>query len=295
LVAPGSSLDQEAVSKLALWPGLNTPFVMSIVVLAVGATVGMLVPLVQKGSTASIGESVFDRVYDSVIGSAKRVTSVAQSGSLPAYVAVVIAIVGAAITVSLVTGGDLPTITRFSESWVQVVIAALTVAFTLGVVMVRLRFTAALLLGGVGFGVAMLFVLHGAPDLALTQLLVETLTIVVFLLAMRRMPRDFSPSSQWAPRSARVAAAVFIGIAVPLFAANVVASRTADSVSEEYVARSLTEAGGRNVVNVILVDFRGFDTMGEITVLALAAMGVANLVRMASRERRSKTSERVVS
>ena len=295
LVAPGSSLDQEAVSKLALWPGLNTPFVMSIVVLAVGATVGMLVPLVQKGSTASIGESVFDRVYDSVIGSAKRVTSVVQSGSLPAYVAVVIAIVGAAITVSLVTGGDLPTITRFSESWVQVVIAALTVAFTLGVVMVRLRFTAALLLGGVGFGVAMLFVLHGAPDLALTQLLVETLTIVVFLLAMRRMPRDFSPSSQWAPRSIRVAAAVFIGIAVPLFAANVVASRTADSVSEEYVARSLTEAGGRNVVNVILVDFRGFDTMGEITVLALAAMGVANLVRMASRERRSKTSERVVS
>jgi multicomponent Na+:H+ antiporter subunit A len=88
---------------------------------------------------------------------------------------------------------------------------------------------------------------------------------------------------------------VFIGIAVPLFAANVVASRTESSVSEEYVARSLTEAGGRNVVNVILVDFRGFDTMGEITVLALAAMGVANLVRMASRERRSKTSEGVVS
>ena len=168
---------------------------------------------------------------------------------------------------------------------IALVIAALTVAFTLGVVMVRLRCTAALLLGGVGFGVAMLFVLHGAPDLALTQLLVETLTIVVFLLAMRRMPRDFSPSSQWAPRSIRVAAAVFIGIAVPLFAANVVASRTESSVSEEYVARSLTEAGGRNVVNVILVDFRGLDTLGEITVLVTVAIGVRALL-LIGRERR---------
>jgi multicomponent Na+:H+ antiporter subunit A len=294
LVAPGSSLDQTAVSKLALWPGLNTPFVMSVVVLALGATLGMVVPLVQKGSTSSLGEGVFDRLYDATLVGAKRITSVAQSGSLPAYVAVVIAIVGAAVTTSLIAGGDLPTITRFSDSAVQFVVAALTVAFTGGVVMAKLRFTAALLLGGVGFGVAMLFVLHGAPDLALTQLLVETLTIVVFLLVMRRMPREFSPASQWAPRTVRVAAAVFIGITVPLFAANVVSSRTAGSVSEEYISRSLTEAGGRNVVNVILVDFRGFDTMGEITVLALAAMGVANLVRMASRERRSKEKSELV-
>lgn len=288
LVAPGSSLDETAVSKLALWPGINTAFVMTVVVLVVGTTLGMLVPLVQKGSTESIGEGVFDRLYDGIILSAKRITSVAQSGSLPAYVAIVIAMVGAAITTSFISGGDLPTVNRLSDSFVQLVVGALTVVFTIGVVTTKLRFTAALLLGGVGFGVAMLFVLRGAPDLALTQLLVETLTIVVFLLAMRRMPKKFSVSSQWVPRPVRIAVAVFIGVAVPLFAANVVASRTAESVSQEYIARSLTEAGGRNVVNVILVDFRGFDTMGEITVLALAAMGVANLVRMASRERKLK-------
>ena len=79
-----------------------------------------------------------------------------------------------------------------------------------------------------------------------------------------------------------------VGVAVPLFALAVHGAGGNSSVSEEYFARSVDEAGGRNVVNVILVDFRGFDTMGEITVLAVAALGVANLVRAAERQRREK-------
>ena len=78
---------------------------------------------------------------------------------------------------------------------------------------------------------------------------------------------------------------------MPLFAMRVVGARTGESVSGEYFARSVEEAGGRNVVNVILVDFRGFDTLGEITVLAVAALGVVNLVRAAERMRRTKSSE----
>jgi len=146
------------------------------------------------------------------------------------------------------------------------------------------------LLGGVGYGVAVLFLMRGAPDLALTQILVETLSVVIFLLALRAMPREFAPTSRWNPKSLRVVIALAVGIAVPLFALTVFGARSAPTVSEEYFARSVDEAGGRNVVNVILVDFRGFDTMGEITVLAVAALGVANLVRAADRHRKSRAS-----
>ena len=81
-------------------------------------------------------------------------------------------------------------------------------------------------------------------------------------------------------------------VLVPLFAMAAAGARTAPTVAGEYVERSVGEAGGRNVVNVILVDFRGFDTMGEITVLAVAALGVVNLVRVAERQRRARGAER---
>jgi multicomponent Na+:H+ antiporter subunit A len=166
-----------------------------------------------------------------------------------------------------------------------VLVVTLTIVMAVALLVVPYRFTAALLLGGVGFGVAVLFVGYGAPDLALTQLLIETLTIIVFLLALREMPRRFAASSRWAPTSVRLVVSAIVGVAVPLFAAAVVAARRAPSVAGEYLALSEPQAGGRNVVNVILVDFRGFDTLGEIAVLVVAALGVANLVRMALRHK----------
>jgi multicomponent Na+:H+ antiporter subunit A len=130
--------------------------------------------------------------------------------------------------------------------------------------------------------------------LAVTQLLVETLTIVVFLLALRVMARTKTRPVSRFPQIMRMCVAAVIGVAIPLFVLAVRGARTAPSASEEYFARSVDEAGGRNVVNVILVDFRGFDTMGEITVLAIAALGVANLVRAAERHRRAGASVKEV-
>ncbi|KRO40591.1 MAG: hypothetical protein ABR58_07565 [Acidimicrobium sp. BACL19 MAG-120924-bin39] len=95
------------------------------------------------------------------------------------------------------------------------------------------------------------------------------------------------------PHTLRVTVALAVGIAVPLFAMAARNARTQPSAAQEYFARSVDEAGGRNVVNVILVDFRGFDTMGEIVVLAIAALGVANLVRAAEQHRRTAKSAKV--
>ena len=290
LVAPAASLDPAAAGKLVLWPGINTAFSISVVVIVLGAVAGWRAPLAATPSRGSRGERIFDTVYDAVLAVSKRVTSVTQPGSLPMYVGVMAALIAAAPIAALTIDGWFPAADFVDDSPLTLVIVALAGVLAIGTVLVPMRFAAALFLGGVGYAVAVLFAMRGAIDLALTQLLVETLSVVIFLLALRVMPARFSPSSDWNPRSLRVAIAAAVGIAVPLFALAVNGARVDPSVSQEYFARSVDEAGGRNVVNVILVDFRGFDTMGEITVLAVAALGVANLVRAAERERRNKAA-----
>ncbi|MFM8794663.1 MAG: hydrogen gas-evolving membrane-bound hydrogenase subunit E [Acidimicrobiales bacterium] len=286
LAAPAKSLDVAAKGKLLLWAGVNTALLISVAVIAVGAVIGWRAPLAVTGHRGSRGERTFDTVYDATLAASKRITRVTQPGSLPLYVTVTVLIVAAVAGASLITGG-MPAFDGFvADSPLTIAVTLLTVVVSVGVAAVSLRFTAAVFLGGVGYGVAVLFLMRGAPDLALTQVLVETLTIVIFLLAMRSMPRSFAPAPSWAPVPVRVAVSVAVGVVIPLLVMAVHGARTAPSVAEDYFARSVGEAGGANVVNVILVDFRGFDTMGEITVLAVAALGVVNLVRAAERHRR---------
>ena len=142
----------------------------------------------------------------------------------------------------------------------------------------RRRFTAVLHLGAVGYGTAVLFVLHGGPDLALTQFLVETLGLVIFMFVLRRLPSTFSARPLRLSRVVRMAVDLSVGAFVTVAVLVSSQARTAAPVSQAYLDRSLEEGGGSNVVNVVLVDFRGLDTLGEITVLAVAAMGIASLV-----------------
>ncbi len=142
------------------------------------------------------------------------------------------------------------------------------------------RLSAVAALGVVGYGVALTFVWFGAPDLAMTQFAVETLTVMVLVLVLYRLPR-FSRFSSRAGRlrDALIAGAVGVVMGSFALAAAVPAAR---HVSDYFVANSLLLARGRNIVNVILVDFRGLDTLGEITVLATAAMGVYALLKRRS-------------
>lgn len=283
LVAPSKSLDVNAVSKLALWPGINDALITSAIVIAVGAVIGWRAPLAQSATSAATGERVFDGLYDTTMRLAKRITAVTQSGSLPIYVGVTLLVAAGALVAGLVI--DAPRLTG-GVSWgspLEALVSIVAMVLAVGVAVARPRFAGALFLGGVGYAIAVLFAMRGAPDLATTQLLVETLTIVVFLLALRSMTQKTGTHVGWTPRVLRLGIAVGVGIVVPLFLLAARASRIRPSPAQEYFARSLDEAGGRNVVNVILVDFRGFDTMGEIVVLAVAALGVVNLVRRAAR------------
>jgi multicomponent Na+:H+ antiporter subunit A len=146
-------------------------------------------------------------------------------------------------------------------------------------------------LGIVGFGIALLFVLFAAPDLAITQFLVETLIVIIAALVLIRFPSG----TLRAPGSARIrlVAGSIAALGGALFAGLLMAvtSYPLDrTLTEFYEAVSYPEARGRNIVNVVLVDFRGIDTLGEITVLAVAATGVYALLRRARGKRADATA-----
>ncbi len=153
---------------------------------------------------------------------------------------------------------------------VALIIAVATVATA---VMHRQRLVSLILLGTVGLGVSLIFVKFSAPDLALTQLSVEVVTIILMLLALYFLPQE-SPreSGAWLrSRDAVIASAAGGGVALLVWA---VLTRPYETIADYFLEHSVPDGGGTNVVNVILVDFRGYDTLGEITVLGLAGLGI---------------------
>ena len=149
------------------------------------------------------------------------------------------------------------------------------------------RLAALVLMAGAGLASCISFVWLSAPDLAITQLLVETVTTVLLLLGLRWLPKrlkDVWPGGRtpWRVnlrRGADLAIAVAAGAGMSLLAYAVLTRPEPDTVSGEFIARAYPEGGGTNVVNVILVDFRSFDTLGEITVLAIVALTIFSLLR----------------
>lgn len=267
---------------LELWHGLTVALGLSALALVVGGALHLGregVGRFQAGlPRLSSGTEVYQATLGSTLRFADRVTGVVQSGSLPRYLQVTLVTVLALPGVALLSGPGLPADLPLAENPLQVVVAIVVVVAAVAAATTRRRFAAVLSLGGVGYGVAVLFVVQGAPDLALTQLLVETLVVVIFVLVLRHLPERFTRNPGRLSSASRAVIAGGVGLFVTAFALVAGGSRSEPSVSGELVARSLPEGGGRNVVNVIIVDFRGLDTLGEITVIAVAALGIASLV-----------------
>ena len=178
------------------------------------------------------------------------------------------------------------------EAPAHVPIAILLVILALAAAIVRRRFSGALFLGMVGYTMAALFVAQGAPDLALTQVAIETLTTVLFVLVLRRLPDRFATSPGAARRAVRIAIAAVVGGLVFLVTLSAAGVHPPTAVSDAMMELAYTEGGGRNVVNVILVDLRGFDTLGELSVLTAAAIGTVALARAGRRPGRAAPGER---
>ena len=142
--------------------------------------------------------------------------------------------------------------------------------------MVASRLGAALSLGAVGVGVSGLFVVQGAPDLVLTQLLVETIIVVGFVLGLRQLGRTF-PAIDRSWRAIRVVVAAFVGSVVVLGLAAATSAPTGQAPVARLQSDAVAKGGGNNVVNVILTDMRALDTLGEVLVLVTVALGIVAL------------------
>ncbi len=280
--AYASLVGVRAEDHLALWPGFTQALALSAVAIGAGFAlfwwrlrVEKLQDSMPKVASAQRG---YDRTVKGLLEGADAVTGFVQHGSLPIYLGVILLTMIVLPGVPLLSDGVMPDL-WFADSPMQVVVGFIMIVCACAAAVARRRFAAVLLVGAVGYGMAALFVIQGAPDLAITQLLIETLGVGVFVLAFRHLPADFVRPKFRRSQGAQIAIALLAGVFVFLFTLFAIGARTEPSISGEYLDKAYSEAGGNNVVNVIVVDFRGFDTMGEIVVLAVAALGVAALVR----------------
>lgn len=279
-----ASLDPGAGTHLTLWHGLGAPLALSALTLAVGALVfagrRTITAAQDRLAPRATGTDAYEATVRGVLRVAALVTRTLQSGSLPIYAAIILSTAAIVPGVALLSGSWWPGWPDSVGHAAHLPIAGLLVVGALAATLATRRFAAALLLGVVGYGMALLFVVQGAPDLALTQFAVETLSIVVFLLVLRRLPDRFERRPPAVGRLYRLSVSAAVGIFVAVMAIASSGARTEAPVSRGMSEQALPEGGGRNVVNVVIVDIRGLDTIGEITVLAAAGIGIVALTRV---------------
>jgi multicomponent Na+:H+ antiporter subunit A len=271
-----------ATYQLSLWHGVGLPLALSAVVLVAGTGVFLLRHRLRRARIGWVPLGNADRVYDAVVHGADmlslRVTGVTQRGSIPATQAVILSTLVLLPTAALAAGArDRPQF-RLWDSSLQLVVGLLIVAAALGATVMRNRLAGVLLVGLAGYGCGVIFALHGAPDLALTQFLVETLTLVVFVLVLRALPAEAPAENIKRHRWPRAAMALTVGATVTTLAVYAMAARTGTSVASVLPDAAYHRGHGANTVNVLLVDIRAWDTLGEVLVLLVAATGVASMV-----------------
>lgn len=288
LQAVASAADGGTVT-LVLWPGFKPALAVSAAVVLVGWLMhknGRRFEQIgrQRTPSASAAYVGFVRALNR---SADAVTGTLQNGSLPVYLAVILTtifgVVGAVWLPAVPASVDL----AIANSPVEVLLALIVIVAAIAVTRARRRMAAVLLLGAVGYGVAGVYVSFGAPDLALTQLLVETFTVALFAFVLSRLPRQFDAESTSLPRALRIGVSILAGSVVTGVALLATTSPPRRDVAR-FAIDNAEAAGGRNVVNVILTDFRALDTLGEISVLVAAGIGIAALVRFGTPSTRTR-------
>ncbi|QDU44713.1 Na(+)/H(+) antiporter subunit A [Symmachiella dynata] len=288
LIAAGSrAVAGRIVSvDLALWHGVNVTLLLSLLTLAGGFTLYWQRQRLESVFTVlnrfmQYGPSwVYGWLLKAVNQLARRQTALLQNGYLRFYLLTMVGLT--VISVWMALGDELrghlkpmPLDFRLHE----VMLVGLILMAAVVAVRANTWLLAVGALGIVGYSVAGIFVLFGAPDLAMTQFVIETLTVLLFVMAFSRLP-DFRRLSTVRTRGRDALIAIVAGGTITVLLLFAMTVRSDHPISDYYAAQSVPEAHGRNVVNVILVDFRALDTLGEITVLSIAAIGVYSLLML---------------
>jgi multicomponent Na+:H+ antiporter subunit A len=273
-----------------LWHGVNLAFVLSILTLAAGIGIylyraplaAMTIPLSARGPA-----DLYKSSLEGFLRFSYLLTHFLQSGYLRYYLMIILVSTVSLIGYTAFVHGHLvPSVRDFKMDPLEAAICLLIPIACWATIRANSRLGAIVALGVVGYSVALIFVVFGAPDLAMTQFLIETLTVVLFVFAFYRLPKQTSISTRTA-RCRDAILAIAVGAIMTTLVLLTNQHDRSREVADYYEAHSVPDGHGRNIVNVILVDFRALDTLGEITVLALAAVGVYSLLKLRPSEESS--------
>ncbi len=268
---------------LALWHGFGLPLLMSAMTIAAGLFIYPARSRIQHWQEEVFSRLSLDAIYDGslrVLSQSGRSVSLSlQSGFLRRYLLWIFSFLSFVVFSTFIWDrvSLLPADARSVLSY-EGILLILTLVTSIAIIFAPRPLPAVILLGGVGYLVGILFILLYAPDLALTQILIETVSLILFLLVIYRLP-PFIPEQASRGRLLRdglLATVVGGGVSAVILATA--GQGYFPSIAEFFLRESVPGGGGRNVVNVILIDFRGYDTLGEVTVLAIALLGVFTLL-----------------
>ena len=277
---------------LALWHGLEPALAVSTVILAAGAA--WVAIAIRRESRSADGaraprpradaQSAYEAALAGLDRAAAKTTATMQRGSLPFYLAVILTVFVAGVALALAFNRAWPTELRLWDSPWQLVVAAVMIAAGVAAARATKRFQAAVLASVTGYGMVVLFAMQGAPDLALTQALVELAMLFAIVLVLRRLPARLGEANGSRRPVIRAVIGTSFGVVMAVVAIVAAGARTDLPVSVGWPELAVTIGHGANVVNVALVDLRGWDTLGELTVVLAAATGVASLVFVSTRD-----------
>ncbi|KQB86170.1 Na(+)/H(+) antiporter subunit A [Corynebacterium lowii] len=272
----------EYVAHLALWHGFGVPLLLSTIIVGLGAILFWQRHLLRHFQLEEPALGNANDAYDAVLDFFRRIslrlTASTQRGSLMVNLGIIFVVLTLLPLTALIMGerNDIR-MELWGTPW-QAVLASIIVVMAIGATLTHNRLSGVIMVGVTGYSLAMIFALHGAPDLALTQVLVETIVMVIFMLVLRKLPAH----TEWRgnPKGNRNRAwlSIAVGLSITIISLFAINARQETSIAQ-YIPDLAYEIGhGANAVNVLLVDIRAWDTLGEISVLVIAATGVASLI-----------------
>lgn len=282
-----SAVSGFAISEhISLWHGFNTVLMLSLLTIALGSLVYYTRPkwfgfaISVKPPNSSKPSVWYDYLVLLLQNSARFSTIILQNGNQRNYISIIL------LTVLFLTGisifdsnifGNL--ILEYDYYFHEIIILVLMIIATVATIKAKGRLTAVASIGVLGFAISIIFIIFSAPDLAMTQFAVESLTVILFVLVLYKLPKfvDYSSKNE---RARDLILSIAMGVMVTLVILLVLNEEVPSELKNYYANSSYLLAKGRNIVNVILVDFRALDTLGEITVLTIAAIGVFALLKL---------------
>lgn len=272
----------------SLVPHVGMPLLLSAVTILVGIAVYRGLASTRNGVDGlvrAIGwgpDRGFDQFIRALVRLSHRVTAILQPGSLEVYMTATFVFIAAALLVPMVVYDELPAMPSWPADvkFYELVVMAIALVGVVAVIAAKDRLTAIVSLGVQGFAVALIFMLFGAPDLSFTQFMVEALSVVILALVMTRLrlaPADHRPTIE---KVIDLVVAVAGGLGFMLYLMKVTQGPFDNRLTDFFNAFSKPIAHGHNVVNVIIVDFRGTDTLGEISVVMVTGLAILALIRI---------------